>query len=250
MQEIIVILLGSITPAFESTNTLLYPIKKEQKIIIALYVFLVYLLLGSKIGQWITPICVGGILLLVALFNKKRALLNIYSASLGYLFAVVLNHCFTVTLSFFDLTIADIATRYAIPFNLSFTIIACTVTYFAGKFFKRTWKEKDIKLTYDLKFLIVMQTVFFLVVTLTFIIYGEKIGYSPEFVALSGILFLIFFVNTTFLDFVLINKTENIRISEEKINEFENEQLKSMVKMQEQLKELQELSNHLKTTKK
>lgn len=232
MTSLLVIILGSATPVIASTNTLLFPIKKYQKFIIFLYVLFIYYFLGVKIGQWITPIVIIGMMVFIAVFNRKKAVLNICSALLGYLCAVVLNHCFTIFLSFLGLTITKIATNYPIPFNFTFTFSAYLFTYFFGKIAKKKWGKNQIEFSSGKLYLLLAEECICLAIFSLNIIYGEFLGYSPEVININGILFFLFFIHFALIIFLYIridNKEKSVELLNKKFEITQEDRRKTQI---------------------
>lgn len=222
LKPVILIVLSSVTPVLTSTNTLLYPIKKYQKIILFLFEFFLFYFLGEKFGQGITPIGISGMMLLIAFFHRKKAVINVCSGLLGYFCAVVLNYCFTIGLSFFGLTISMIASDYAIPFNATFSLCAFTVTYFIGKIVRKKWQNNDINLAPSILYLFFTEMCACVAIFIFNIICGERLGYTTKVIKMNGVLFFLFFIITSCITFFIISSYEKEKRVTAKLKEFEN----------------------------
>ena len=239
--RLIFILISVVTPLFSCTNVLMYPLKKREIFWIFSYLFILFYFLGRVIGQYVTPFVIGGILIFVLIFTKERKIRNACAVLLGYLFAVVLNYIFTITLSLFGITMQMIETKYPLQFSLIFFITVYLVTYLIGK------RVRKKSLLYKMKipnFVTVYLFLDLLICVFIFafnIIVGEEMGYSAEVIRLNGILFFLFFAVTFAITIIIISNYEKEKKVTQKLKEYEN--------LQDYTKKIEELYMELRTFK-
>jgi len=209
-------------PIFSCTNVLLCPLKKREKFIIFSYVFIVFYFFGSILGQMITPFAMGGIFTFIMVFTKQNKVVNACGMLLGYMFSVVLNYIFTITLSFFGITMQQIQTEFPLRFTLVFFIILYLITYFIGKGVRNLGFLYDMKLPNFARICLFFDILICVLVFIVNIISGEKMGYSSEVIRLNGILFFLFFAVTFVVIIIIISNYEKEKKVTQKLKEFEN----------------------------
>lgn len=241
LYELLFILISVATPLFSCTNVLINPLKKRQMFVIFSYLFVLIYFFVEILGQFITPFVMGGILLFILWFSKKSKIRNACAMLLGYLFAVVLNYMFTITLSLFGVTIQKIETEFPLRFSLIFFIAVYSITYLIGKKVRKTDFFYKIQMP---KFVIIGLFADLLICVCIFIfniIVGERMGYSSEVIRLNGILFFLFFAVTFVITIIIISNYEKEKKVTQKLKDYEN--------LQEYTKKIENLYMELRTFK-
>lgn len=179
------------------SNLILYPIKYLNKFIIFIYIFIFQMFLFPIYGQSLTLLCVGGVVLIIAISNN-HFISNITFSLFGYLLYVLLNHIMIVPLYLFGITIEKLCANYIADtiFTLSFGIIVFCVTFFLGKYLRRLFPDYNKSFLKSIRILFFIEIFSCSIVYIYNIIEGEKFGYPSQIIYFNGLLFSFFFIVT------------------------------------------------------
>lgn len=202
MQEIIILLL-TILYMESGFVGLLPPTKKTQNyVLLTSYLFLLYSVFDSFLGQWLTlPLVLGSITIIY--FGCNKNIWSVILSLIGYLITTFSNHMLTIPLSMIGFSISEISQKYYLPFLLGGIIINFTMIYFARKFLfnpKLKFLEecpKNIQLVFLAQLLLCI-----LLITINFI-YGETVKYPTEVLSYNGLLIFAFTIFTLILFYLL-----------------------------------------------
>ncbi|MFA9464827.1 MAG: sensor histidine kinase [Velocimicrobium sp.] len=241
LYQLIFVLISVATPFFACTNVLLHPLKKREKVILFSYLFiLIYFFVGA-LGQMITPLGMGGVILFVLCVTKQNKMANAGIALFGYLCSVVLNYIFTIALSFFGITMQMIETRFPMRFSIVFFITLYLLTYFIGREVKKRGFLYEMQIPNFVTISLFLDLLICVFIFIFNIIVGEEMGYTSEVIRLNGILFFLFFAVTFVITIVIISNYEKEKKVTQKLKEYEN--------LQDYTEKIEDLYMELRTFK-
>lgn len=133
MENIIFVTISSLYVTVSYFGLLLRTIKKEVYFFYLYYIFLL-ITLAPLGGQTFNFAIVFGACLIVY-FSYNRSILHVILSLTGYLIGVLVNHLFTIPLSYCGITLTDIQTYYYVPFILSATLVTAVILTLLNHFF-------------------------------------------------------------------------------------------------------------------
>lgn len=176
-------------------NTLLYPLKKTETIILITYIFFSYFITNKIIPNDFNMafFTIGGTILIICLFTKNNKFYNIGSAIAGYLVMVCLNYLVLICLINFDVTPQMITDNMMnlIVFEIVFFVFVYTITYLLGKGLRILMEKIDVLKKKSVKYFIITNLFCCLIIFLLFIIFGRITGFNEVIVKQNGYVFFI-----------------------------------------------------------
>lgn len=191
--EIIELLLASAILFIPISNTLIYPLKKNENVVLLAYIFLSYLITYKIILSDInmTVFTMGGTLLII--FLSSKSIYNVGSAIFGYLVTVCLNYLVLMCINLFGVTPQLItgSVKNLIAFEITFCLLIYAVTYFLGRGLRILVKKYcDFLKKKNVRYFIITNLCSCLVVFLLFIVLGRITGFTNAIVKQNGAVFL------------------------------------------------------------
>ncbi len=209
---LIVSVINSLAFMFSMTNTLLFQIRCENKIFITIYLLLFQLLAAPHMGQYVSIIMLGGVLLMIA-SSEKHYMINIVFSLVGYLIYIFIYYIMSFFFNLFDVSFSKLyqLNYLSIIFIIVFAILTYTATYYVGKFIKIKLKN-IITLSAKVQLLFFIQIMCCAIIFAFHVIISDSKDYSSHLLFLNLTLFCVLIVTIVimFLCIYFIQKDEEI----------------------------------------
>lgn len=218
--QIVLNLFSAAIPVFACTNVLLYPLKRVYKAVVFLYVFILFHFFGNQLGQSITPIAIGGLLLFIFCFTKERRFMNIGCALLGYICSVVLNYAVINLLTLMGLDLDTIVSAIPLLFTVLFFFASYGMTFGIGHVIRNYHELTRFKVPKFVGVCLFLEIVLCALIVIFNIIAGEKLGYPNQIIQMNGVFFSFFFLITFLITFFLISTYEKENAVQDKLKKY------------------------------
>lgn len=179
---------------FACTGFLLISLKKWQKGILFLYLFLVLFFFQDILGQRVTPLAVAGTIIFICIFDHHFAW-NITTSLLGYIFSVTLNYLSIVfCIQVLQISKSKLYQEYSLLFSCCFLIFLWICTLAVQHFLniKKHFLLQE-KLPQKLSYIVCIFLCLCSLLYIVTIIYNEIFHYSISYLLLTCSLFFLFF---------------------------------------------------------
>lgn len=207
-------LFGALALFFSSTNVQSDSLPHKRKFLIFTYISFISFFVVPIIGQMSTPFAILGVSVLL-IYRQGKKLLNLTCFFLGYFLQVFLDYTYTNSMyRLFHLTIQESHQNSLLLFSICYLPILFILTKLLGWLLHKKWKIDTLFSSGKLSICICINLIASVAILVFGIIYGEKVGYTPQAIFFNGILFSTYFIlsNVTFfLAYRTIKKDEQLK---------------------------------------
>lgn len=208
----IVSVINSLVLMLSMTNTMLFQIRRENKLFITIYLAMFQLLAAPYMGQYISIFMLGGVLLMIA-SSDKHYIINMVFALVGYLIYIFINYIMLFLFNLFGIPSSKLYqfNYFSLIFVIVFAILSLLATYYVGKFIKIKIKNV-ITLPMNVQILFFIEILCCAIIFIFHIIIGDSNDYSSYSILLNMMMFSILIVTLIilFLCIYFIQKDEEI----------------------------------------
>lgn len=207
-------ILSGICVVIGATGLLSKPLRKIEYLILITYVASVGVLAHLYIKHDTGIVMLTGLLGLIALMEKEKRILNIFMACLGYVITIIGNNVTLLLIEVFLKIPRNVVNeKYILIFAPSYAVVSYIVLYILRKVI---YLRKDIMKIFTetspkVQYALVINIIVYLLMFLTNITVGEKVGYSLNILMFNSFLFFVCLIATTW---VLLNVAKGIEAEE------------------------------------
>lgn len=213
-------LFGILSLFFVSSNT--QNIRIKRKFILFFFIFIYTFLAFPLLGQLATPFVLIGICIILC-YGTKSKLLNLTCFFLGYLLMVSLDYIYSNGVYLlFGLNIQQIQQDYFFLFALCHLPVLFFLAKLLGWLLHKKLRLDTLIVSSKFYVGLCFNLAVCVVIFVFGIIYGEKIGYSPNVIFFNGILFITYFVLSNLVFFMTYRTLKNDAELKTQLEHYEN----------------------------